>query len=60
MILSKFRHYETATKFEKNLPPVWAKQLFRRFFSNFYGLFRKAGLNIKKFMKIKEFSMIKI
>ena len=46
----KFRHYEKATKYEKNLPPDLTKQLFLlssvktggRFFSNFCGLFRKA------------------
>ena len=28
MIKLKLRHYEKATKFEKNLPPVLTKQLF--------------------------------
>ena len=49
---TKLKHYEKATKFEKNLPPVLTKQLFLLssvktsgiFFSNFCGLFRKPGL----------------
>ena len=48
----KFRHYEKAAKYEKNLPPVLTKQPFLlssvktsgRFFSKFSGIFRKAGL----------------
>ena len=46
----KLRHYEKATKFEKNLPPVLTIQLLLlssvktsgRLFSNFCGLLRKA------------------
>ena len=40
----KLRYYEKATNFEKNLPPVLTKKLFLLIFSNFCGLFRKAGL----------------
>ena len=53
---TKLKHYEKATKFEKNLPPVLTKQLFLlssvktswRFFSNFCGLLNFKNKKNKK------------
>ena len=52
---TKLKHYEKATKFEKNLPPVLTKQLFLLssvktsggFFSNFCGLLKKLDFSMK-------------
>ena len=52
-LLLKFKHYEKATKFEKNLPPVLTKQLFLlssvktsgRFFQIFVAFSEKLDFN---------------
>ena len=59
----KLRHYEKATKFEKNLSPVLTKQLFLlssvktsgRLFQIFVAVSEKLNFNKNEFLQLREY-----
>ena len=64
--LLKLRHYEKATKFKKNLPPVLTKQLFYSvaliqvgyFFQIFQAFSEKLDFNIRQIKKVFAYTFL--